>query len=120
MSYYLRRIVNTAVTATNFWSSDRCLQQFIRRRLPAALLDLAECQLAEMGEMAVSFFDPRAAQADRHTPVLKSYDRFGSRTDEIEFHPSYLEMAERAYGAGLVSLHYDEELKARFGYVPYS
>jgi alkylation response protein AidB-like acyl-CoA dehydrogenase len=83
-------------------------------------MDLAESQLAEMGELAVKFFDPRAAIADRQTPVLKNYDREGRRIDEIEFHPAYLEMVERGYGSGLVALHYDEDLRNRYGYIPYA
>lgn len=105
---------------TNFWSADIALQQFMRRRLPAALVDFAEGQLAEMGALAADFFDQRAALADRHQPVLRNYDRNGKRIDEIEFHPAYPEMVERAYGAGLVAFHYDESMRARFGYVPYS
>src|SRR6185436_20790600 len=48
------------------------------------------------------------------------YDREGRRIDEIEFHPAYLEMVERSYGSGLVALHYDEDLRKRYGYIPYS
>jgi acyl-CoA dehydrogenase len=96
------------------------MQKFISRRLPPSLLDMAQSRLSEMGELAINFFDPRAAIADRQTPVLRNYDRDGRRVDEIEFHPSYLEMVERSYGAGLVSFHYDEELRKRYGYIPYA
>src|SRR6185312_7778146 len=30
-----------------------------------------------------------AAQANRVTPLLRAFDRFGRRLDEVEFHPSY-------------------------------
>ncbi len=30
-----------------------------------------------------------AMLANRHTPVLKSFDRYGRRIDEVEFHPAY-------------------------------
>ncbi len=30
--------------------------------------------------------------ANRYTPVLRTYDRFGNRIDEVEFHPAYHEL----------------------------
>ncbi|MEW6730289.1 MAG: acyl-CoA dehydrogenase family protein [Acidobacteriota bacterium] len=112
--------MNPKQPVANFWIADHALQRFISRRLPPVLLESAERQLIEMGEQAVKFFDPRAALADRHTPVLRNYDRYGNRVDEIDFHPAYLDMVERAYGAGLVALHYDEQMRTHYGYIPYT
>ncbi|HVW69178.1 MAG TPA: isovaleryl-CoA dehydrogenase [Steroidobacteraceae bacterium] len=39
--------------------------------------------------------------ANRHPPVLKSYDRFGARRDEVEFHPAWHELMRRLVGEGL-------------------
>jgi putative acyl-CoA dehydrogenase len=33
-----------------------------------------------------------ARQANRHTPELKTHDRFGNRVDEIDFHPAWHEL----------------------------
>jgi putative acyl-CoA dehydrogenase len=42
-----------------------------------------------------------ARLANHHTPQLRSHDRFGHRTDSVEFHPSYHALMACAVGAGL-------------------
>ena len=42
-----------------------------------------------------------ARLANVHTPQLRTHDRFGNRTDVVEFHPSYHALMEVAVGAGL-------------------
>jgi putative acyl-CoA dehydrogenase len=39
--------------------------------------------------------------ANRHPPVLKLFDRFGARRDEVEFHPAWPELMRRLVGEGL-------------------
>ena len=39
--------------------------------------------------------------ANRNRPVLKLFDRFGARRDEVEFHPAWHELMRRLVGAGL-------------------
>ena len=39
--------------------------------------------------------------ADEHHPVLRQYDRYGTRVDEVDFHPSWHWLMERAVGHGL-------------------
>jgi putative acyl-CoA dehydrogenase len=39
--------------------------------------------------------------ANRHPPVLKLFDRFGARRDEVEFHPAWHELMRRLVGEGL-------------------
>jgi putative acyl-CoA dehydrogenase len=39
--------------------------------------------------------------ANRHPPVLKLFDRFGARRDEVEFHPAWDELMRRLVGEGL-------------------
>ncbi len=41
--------------------------------------------------------------ANRYPPVLRTFDRFGHRIDEIEFHPAWHELLAIALGAGLHS-----------------
>jgi len=40
-------------------------------------------------------------QAERHPPVLKSFDRFGRRRDEVEFHPAWHRLLALAVAEGL-------------------
>jgi putative acyl-CoA dehydrogenase len=39
--------------------------------------------------------------ANRNRPVLKLFDRFGGRRDEVEFHPAWHELMRRLVGEGL-------------------
>ena len=45
-----------------------------------------------------------ATLANRYTPELRTHDRFGRRTDAVEYHPSYHVLMRRAIGAGVHSL----------------
>ena len=41
--------------------------------------------------------------ANEHHPVLTPYDRYGNRVDEVEFHPAWHWLMERAVGHGLAA-----------------
>jgi putative acyl-CoA dehydrogenase len=41
--------------------------------------------------------------ADTHVPVLRTHDARGNRVDEVEFHPSWHWLMDRAVGAGLTA-----------------
>src|SRR5712691_1520143 len=43
-------------------------------------------------------------QANRHSPELRTHDRYGHRIDVVEFHPSYHELMALAFGAEVLSL----------------
>jgi putative acyl-CoA dehydrogenase len=58
--------------------------------------------LAELGAQAGSAaMLEHARLANLHTPVLHTHDRFGHRTDTVEFHPSYHALLGRALEHGL-------------------
>ncbi|MFI7275548.1 acyl-CoA dehydrogenase family protein [Streptomyces sp. NPDC049879] len=40
-------------------------------------------------------------RANAHPPVLRTHDRYGHRVDEVEFHPAWHTLLDRAVGAGL-------------------
>jgi putative acyl-CoA dehydrogenase len=42
-----------------------------------------------------------AMQANRNPPQLKSFDRYGARIDEVEFHPAYHRLMAMGIGAGI-------------------
>jgi putative acyl-CoA dehydrogenase len=42
-----------------------------------------------------------ARLANEHGPVLKQFDRFGARIDEIEFHPAWHELMKHLIGSGV-------------------
>jgi putative acyl-CoA dehydrogenase len=41
--------------------------------------------------------------ANKHTPELRTHDRFGNRIDYVEFHPAYHALMAMAFGAGVHS-----------------
>lgn len=47
--------------------------------------------------------------ANEHTPTLTPYDRWGNRIDEVEFHPSWHWLMERAVGHGLQAAPWESE-----------
>ncbi len=50
-----------------------------------------------------------ARQANRHVPELKTFDRFGNRIDEVEFHPAYHECMSLIFGHDVHSLAWKEK-----------
>lgn len=47
--------------------------------------------------------------ANEHTPTPTPYDRWGNRIDEVEFHPSWHWLMERAVGHGLQAAPWESE-----------
>jgi len=50
----------------------------------------------------------RGFDANRYPPVLRTYDRYGHRIDEVEFHPAWHELMAIALDAGLHSAPWAE------------
>jgi putative acyl-CoA dehydrogenase len=50
-----------------------------------------------------------AALANRHTPELRTHDRTGRRIDQVEYHPSYHALMQRAIAGGVHSLAWKRE-----------
>ncbi len=46
-------------------------------------------------------------EANRHSPVLETHDRFGNRLDAISYHPSYHSLMEISVSNGLHCLRYE-------------
>jgi putative acyl-CoA dehydrogenase len=59
---------------------------------------------SDLGRFVGSAEAQRHAElANREGPRLRTHDRFGHRVDEVEYHPSYHVLMERALGAGIHS-----------------
>ncbi len=86
------------LTAYNAFTGNRPLQDALAFNAPA----LATDELQQLG-MAVGSeaMQAHARLANTHTPELHTHDRFGHRTDRVEFHPSYHALMEIACSAGL-------------------
>ena len=50
-----------------------------------------------------------ARQANAHPPQLKSFDRYGRRLDEVEFHPAYHHLMDLGLSSGYASIAWTEK-----------
>lgn len=82
----------------NFFTADTGLGDALR---PYA--DLADDPgLTAIGELAgTQEALSHALPANQNSPVLRTHDRYGNRIDEVEFHPSWHWLMEKAVGFGL-------------------
>ena len=88
------------------YATDRTLRGIVR----AFGVEWAEPRLSETGRTVGSVHvQLLARQANRHTPELRSHDRFGNRVDEIEFHPAWHELMGLAIGQETHSLGWTEK-----------
>ncbi len=84
----------------NLFASDVALQEAVRQaggdghreRLAAFG---GRCGSAEVAEWAM--------QANRNPPQLRSFDRYGQRLDEVDFHPAYHALMTLGIGGGVIS-----------------
>ena len=84
----------------NLFASDVVLREAVKRegagwgeaRLNALGATLGKPETIQLG------FD-----ANKYPPSLRSFDRFGHRVDEVDFHPAWHELLTIALGAGLHS-----------------
>ena len=84
----------------NLFEIDRSLRDAVRR----GGAGWVEPALQALGRQAGSVETQELARlANRHSPELKTHDRFGHRQDLVEFHPSYHALMAMAFGAGVHS-----------------
>jgi putative acyl-CoA dehydrogenase len=85
----------------NGFALDRALVDALQRegagwaqpQLDSFGTDIFSAELLAAGELA-----------NRHAPQLKSFDRYGHRVDEVEFHPAYHALMKAGFGAGIHSI----------------
>jgi alkylation response protein AidB-like acyl-CoA dehydrogenase len=82
----------------NFYAIDRGLRDLIRLYLTAADFQRLEPHFHRLGELAGGRLDQLARAADKHPPVVNPRDRFGRDEDWIDYHSSYREMENIAFG----------------------
>ncbi len=78
----------------DLWRTDPVLRDAVRREGAGRAADRLAALGAEAGSDRVMEL---GEQANRHPPLLRSFDRFGHRLDEVEFHPAYHALMELAF-----------------------
>ncbi|MDT0305741.1 acyl-CoA dehydrogenase family protein [Streptomyces sp. DSM 44917] len=86
----------------DLFARDVALSEGFARHVDGAVAAEATAELSELGRLAGGHEAQEwGRQANAHPPVLRTHDRYGNRIDEVEFHPSYHLLMERAVAAGL-------------------
>ncbi len=82
----------------NLYTSDAALQAAVAREGASTYEQELTAFGAEVGTAAMYEL---GRQANTHTPSLHSLDRFGQRSDTVEFHPAYHRLMEVSKRAGI-------------------
>jgi putative acyl-CoA dehydrogenase len=82
----------------NLFTTNAPLQSALRLHAPRLPLEGLTALGAEMGSADMQ---THARLANTHKPQLRTHDRFGHRTDVVEFHPSYHALMGAALRHGL-------------------
>ncbi len=84
----------------NVWTSDTALREAVAREGAG----WAGNHLEEYGELAGGRLVDAGFSANENKPKLRSFDRYGRRIDEVEFHPAYHELMSEAMRYGMNGL----------------
>ncbi len=82
----------------NFYAIDRGLRDLLPLYLAADEFSKLEPHFDRLGVLVGGRLDELARIADQHPPVLHPRDRFGRDEDWIDYHSSYREMENIAFG----------------------
>lgn len=90
----------------NIVTGDHALVEAVTRHASAEVVE----DLAGIGAEAGSAeAREHGMLANVHHPRLVGYDRYGNRVDEVEFHPSWHWLMERAVGHGLAARPWEQQ-----------
>jgi putative acyl-CoA dehydrogenase len=84
----------------NLFTADKALQAAVVAAGGAAHFERLTMFGARAGSSEVQEW---ATQANRYPPQLRSFDRYGARLDEVEFHPAYHQLMALGLEAGIAS-----------------
>src|SRR5450755_1170167 len=82
----------------NFYAIDRGLRDLLQAYLEPNDFRRLEPHFNRLGELSGGRLDELARAADKHPPVLNPRDRFGRDEDWIDYHSSYRDMEQIAFG----------------------
>jgi acyl-CoA dehydrogenase len=82
----------------NFYAIDRGLRDLLQAYLEPNDFQRLEPHFHRLGALAGGRLNELAGVADKHPPVLHARDRFGRDEDWIDYHSSYREMEQIAFG----------------------
>lgn len=99
MQFITHEVTNQAPPLENFnaYLGDAALREAVEREGGG----WAHRELEAFGALSGGELLALGFAANKHRPVLKAFDRYGHRIDEVEFHPSYHRIMELAVAHGV-------------------
>jgi putative acyl-CoA dehydrogenase len=82
----------------DLWDTDAALRESVLRAGGADAAGRAAAFGRIVGQADVAEL---SRQANEHPPILRTFNRYGQRVDEVEFHPAYHELFDLAATAGV-------------------
>ncbi|GAK08135.1 hypothetical protein [Geomicrobium sp. JCM 19038] len=70
----------------NYYEADQNLPFLLRQYVDSSSFEQLEPLLQQLGQVASEEIDPLASIADKHPPVLQTYDRRGEHVNEVSYH----------------------------------
>lgn len=90
----------------NVVTADAALVEAVERHASPEVVD----DISSVGALAgTAEAREHGMLANEHHPRLTPYDRYGNRIDEVEFHPSWHWLMERAVGQGLAATPWESD-----------
>lgn len=91
--------------SANYFTADADLQRVLRHHLGDAAYALCAPELTAFGQESATVLDAlvRENNRDEHLPQLRRWDATGRRTEQVVFHPDYLEIGRRIYRTGVIA-----------------
>jgi putative acyl-CoA dehydrogenase len=84
------------------YAADAALAEGVARHAAPEVFPQVREELGELGRAAGSAQVQRwGEEANTHSPVLRTHDRYGNRVDEVDFHPAWHRLLGHAVSAGL-------------------
>ncbi|HEV7629249.1 MAG TPA: acyl-CoA dehydrogenase family protein, partial [Streptomyces sp.] len=105
------------------FAADPALVESVARYAAPEHAEEVSAELSELGRSAGSAQAQEwGRQANEVPPVLRTHDRYGNRIDEVEFHPAWHQLLDRAVGAGLTDAwsREDGQLRRTAGFYVWS
>jgi len=94
---------------SNTFESDMWLKMWLADRLPKKYLAAIEKDLKNFGEQCAGDIGRIGRKAETHPPVLRQFDSWGKRIDEIEVSGAWKALHKISAREGLISIGYKRE-----------
>lgn len=104
----------------NFFDVDPNLARTVAAYAEPGDLERALPHLRELGRCAGDELDELAMAADQHPPTLRTHDSAGERIDQIDYHPSFIEMQKLGFAKfGFAAMSHRDGVLGWPGRVPH-